>query len=110
MQLVKEHINFERGLDPKEAMNIGTLRKLQKGDSFVVKDIFNYVKKGINKTYNATAIRDEKKQNYAKRFVNFDMNIKPNDVSGENNPTAQWYATVDSKEKCWIIGHTDFSK
>jgi hypothetical protein len=23
MKLVKEHINFERGLDPREAMNIG---------------------------------------------------------------------------------------
>ena len=30
MQLVKEHINFERGLDPKSAMDIGIKNKMEK--------------------------------------------------------------------------------
>ena len=29
MKLVKEHINFERGLDPKDAMNIGDIHNMK---------------------------------------------------------------------------------
>ena len=38
MKLVREYLDFERGLDPKEAMGIGKDRKIQKGDIFPVYD------------------------------------------------------------------------
>lgn len=41
MNIVKEHINFQRGLDPKDAMNIGDVqgRKIEKAYREIVKAV-----------------------------------------------------------------------
>jgi hypothetical protein len=36
MKLVRENINFERGLSSKTALNVGKDRKIMKGDNFKV--------------------------------------------------------------------------
>ena len=48
MKLVREHINFERGIDPKKAMGIGiiTWDKLEEGNIITnTKEIYRYFEK-----------------------------------------------------------------
>ena len=67
MKLVKEHINFERGIDPKKAMGIGiiTWDKLEEGDILTnTKEIYKYF---VNKTFSFQK----------PHWMNADKSIKP---------------------------------
>ena len=87
MNLVKEHINeinkFQRGLDPKEAMDIGLFKKIKKGDHFFVK---RYSTDSMEK--NTIALEDEKETETYERYVKI----------------LNWFATFDKNKNCWFWG------
>lgn len=96
MNLVREHINFERGLEPKEAMKIGSFKKIKKGDVFLIKDPYIFVAKK-DKMQLAIANNDEEEntiisRELCKRFV-------PVEIYGKD-----WFVTFDEDEKCWKLG------
>ena len=53
MKIIKEHINFQRGIDPKDAMKTGIKQQFLK---FIIKELFPIVIKEANKYQSGTFI------------------------------------------------------
>ena len=100
-QFVYEALDFERRLDPKEAINIGKYRKrvIKAGDKFEVNYQYdNYrkhynIKKGL---HDAIAVMSEY-MNGSSRFVIVKM------IGFYPDPDETWVALFNEKENEWII-------
>ena len=94
MNIVREHINFERGLEPKDAMHIGN--RIHKGDVFQIKKYHPGTGKWFD--YFVQAKSDEEKDavisgQLCKRFVTVET------PSGND-----WVATYNEEKGVWIYG------
>ena len=78
MNIVKEHINFERGLDPKDAMNIGqnaVWKNLKAGDILRIKKTLaglgeDGIKGVMNKITSIEGYYNENNKVYKKMIMN----------------------------------------
>jgi hypothetical protein len=89
-ELIKEHINFERGLDPKDAMRIGN--RIRKGDMFPIKKYHPGTREWVD--YVVTATSDEENGRLPDPLKRF--------VSVETPSGNDWFATFDEEKGVWI--------
>jgi len=96
---LKESIEFERGLEPKAAMNMGRGRKIKKGDEFNVKLISWVGPPFKTRIVKATALQDEylykySNQHFDERRVQVSLFIP---LAGQK----EWWVNFNEEEKEW---------
>ena len=95
---IDESIDFERGLEPHEAMNIGRSRKIKKGDEFDVK-LIRLGKTPKTRIVKATALQDEYllkwDEHYDERRVKVLLSIH------SGIAPKMWWLSFNEKKREW---------